>query len=89
MPFSGGDSRDPSSDQNRMTQFINDISMILAGEKYVTIVIDDPAGSCYLQNICAPEPDPQLTVEHYERSDEQNELLGLNDMNVDNYTDSS
>ncbi|CAF2318876.1 unnamed protein product [Rotaria sp. Silwood2] len=88
MPFSGGDSHDPNNDENKMTLFINDISAVITGEKFVTIVLDDPAGNCYLQNICAPEPDPQLIVEHYERTDEQNESLGLKDMNVENYTDS-
>ena len=85
MPFSGGDSHDANTDKNRMSTFLGDIDAVLAGEKFVTIVLDDPAGNCYLQNTCAPEPDPQLKVEHYERTTEQNELLGLNDMNVDNY----
>jgi zinc finger protein len=88
MPFSSGDSRDSNSDQSQMTSFIDIMSEILAGEKLVTIVLDDPAGNCYLQNIYAPEPDPNLTVEHYERDEEQNELLGLTDMNVDNYDQS-
>jgi zinc finger protein len=88
MPFSGGDSYDSNSGKNRMAPFINDISAILAGEKFVTIVLDDPAGNCYLQNICAPEPDPQLTIEHYQRTEEQNEYLGLNDMKVENYAES-
>lgn len=85
MPFSGGDSHDGNTDKNRMSSFLGDIDAVLAGEKFVTIVLDDPAGNCYLQNTCAPEPDPQLKVEHYDRTTEQNELLGLNDMNVDNY----
>ncbi|CAF1631624.1 unnamed protein product [Adineta ricciae] len=85
MPFSGGDSHDPNSDQNRMKSFIDTLKAILAGEEFVTVVLDDPAGSCYLQNTCAPEPDPQLTVEHYKRSEEQDELLGISDMKVENY----
>jgi zinc finger protein len=87
MPFSSGDSHAVNSDENRMTSFINEISKILAGEKYVTVVLDDPAGNCYLQNIYAPDPDPQLTVEHYERSEDQNEMLGLTDMKVENYAE--
>jgi len=46
---------------------------------------NDPAGNSYLQNVCAPEPDPQLTLNHYERTDDQNEMLGLNDMKTENY----
>jgi len=33
----------------------------------------------------APDPDPSLTQEDYERSHFQNEELGLNDINVDDY----
>ena len=35
------------------------------------------------QNVYAPEEDPELKVEHYTRSTDQNELLGLDQMNVD------
>ena len=33
----------------------------------------------------APDEDPEMSVEHYERTLEQNELLGLNDMNTEHY----
>ncbi|CAF1931170.1 unnamed protein product [Rotaria magnacalcarata] len=85
MPFSCGDSHDPKSDKNYVKLFVDDISAVIAGEKFVTIVLDDPAGNCYLQNICAPEPDPQLIVEHYPRSDDQDDLLGIKDMKLENY----
>uniref|UniRef100_A0A8C6PX31 Zinc finger ZPR1-type domain-containing protein n=1 Tax=Nothobranchius furzeri TaxID=105023 RepID=A0A8C6PX31_NOTFU len=39
----------------------------------------------YIQNVYAPEPDPEMTVEKYTRSFEQNEELGLNDMKTENY----
>ena len=35
------------------------------------------------QNVYAPKEDPELKVEHYTRSTDQNELLGLDQMNVD------
>ena len=47
--------------------------------------MDDPAGNNYLQNLYAPDEDPQLTIEEYERTHEQNEELGLNDMKTENY----
>ncbi|CAF4001672.1 unnamed protein product, partial [Rotaria sp. Silwood2] len=59
IPYSSGDSEKLNSDQNQRTSFLNDISAILTGDKFVTIASDDPASNCYLQNICAPEPDPQ------------------------------
>lgn len=50
-----------------------------------TIVLDDPCGNSYVQNLMAPEEDPQLKISHYERTFEQNEELGLNDMKVEGY----
>lgn len=38
-----------------------------------------------LQNVYAPDPDPEMTIEQYERTYEQNEDLGLNDMKTENY----
>ena len=49
----------------------------------VHFILDDPAGNSYLQNVYAPDPDPEITVEEYERSYDQNEVLGLNDMNTE------
>lgn len=39
-----------------------------------------------LQNVYAPEQDPEMSSEHYERSFAQNELLGLNDMKTEDYS---
>ena len=38
-----------------------------------------------LQNIYAPDPDPELIIQLYDRTFEQNEDLGLNDMKTENY----
>ena len=38
-----------------------------------------------MQNFNAPDPDPELTVEHYERTEEHNEELGLDLMNTESY----
>jgi hypothetical protein len=43
-------------------------------------------GGFLLQNVYAPEDDPMMTVEEYERSYEQNEELGLNDMKTEEYS---
>ena len=37
----------------------------------------------------APDPDPNMQITHYERDFDQNELLGLNDMNTENYKEDS
>jgi zinc finger protein len=38
-----------------------------------------------VQNLYAPDPDPNMEIVTYERTWQQNEDLGLNDMNVDSY----
>lgn len=58
---------------------------VIQGKRQITFIMDDPAGNNYLQNLYAPDDDPQLTVEEYERSHQQNEDLGLNDMKTENY----
>jgi len=42
-----------------------------------TLVVDDPTGNSYVQNVYAPDPDPEMTVTSYERSAEQDEELGI------------
>ncbi|XP_024249520.1 zinc finger protein ZPR1 isoform X2 [Oncorhynchus tshawytscha] len=59
--------------------------LIMAGEMDVHVVLDDPAGNSYLQNVYAPDPDPEMTTEKYTRTFEQNEDLGLNDMKTEGY----
>jgi zinc finger protein len=47
--------------------------------------LDDPLANSYLQNIYAPDPDPNMVIETYERTWQQSEDLGLNDMKVEDY----
>lgn len=41
--------------------------------------------SLYVQNVYAPDPDPEMKIEKYVRTFEQNEDLGLNDMKTEGY----
>ena len=50
-----------------------------------TFIIDDPLGMSYLQNLYAPDPDPNMTITEYERSWQDNEEFGLNDMKTEGY----
>nr|UOP57077.1 putative zf-zpr1-domain-containing protein [Thecaphora frezii] len=50
-----------------------------------TVVLDDPLANSYIQNPYAPDADEQMTVEVYERTYDQNEDLGLNDIKVEGY----
>jgi len=80
----GGDAMAPDVEE-RMKEFKKRFKSFIEANNNFTIVLDDPAGNSYVQNVYAPEEDPELTVELYERNFEQNEELGLNDMKVEGY----
>ncbi|XP_006642368.2 zinc finger protein ZPR1 [Lepisosteus oculatus] len=87
-PFTCGDSSTPERTK-KLELFGKKIDQIIAGEMEAHIILDDPAGNSYLQNVYAPEPDPEMKIEKYERTFEQNEELGLNDMKTEGYHDQS
>ncbi|KAI6122694.1 zf-ZPR1-domain-containing protein [Pisolithus croceorrhizus] len=61
-------------------------AQITNAQKPFTLILDDPLANSYLQNLYAPDPDPNMEIVTYERTWQQNEELGLNDMKVENYT---
>lgn len=83
-PFVCGDSSTTDRVQ-KLKEFGEKIDKVIAGDINVHIVLDDPAGNSYLQNVYAPDPDPEMVIEKYTRSFEQNEELGLNDMKTEAY----
>eukprot|EP00455_Lapot_gusevi_P015858 TRINITY_DN1808_c0_g5_i1.p1 TRINITY_DN1808_c0_g5~~TRINITY_DN1808_c0_g5_i1.p1 ORF type:complete len:574 (-),score=198.33 TRINITY_DN1808_c0_g5_i1:61-1782(-) len=82
--FALGDSSTPE-EKERFAEFVNKLDSIVEGRIEFTLIIDDPLGNAFIQNPFYPEADPNLVNEEYERTFEQNEELGLNDINVDNY----
>lgn len=86
-PFIEGDSGTDSA-KDRWARFLDNLTAVADGKLMpVTLVIDDPLSNSYLQNLYAPDPDPEMMIEDYERSWETNEDLGLNDMKLENYED--
>lgn len=86
-PFTFGDSSNAEFDE-KLKRFIGGLDEVITGRRTdVHFILDDPAGNSYIQNLCAPDPDSQLEIKQYERTFEQNELLGLNDMKTENYAD--
>ncbi|KAM4015568.1 zinc finger protein ZPR1 [Anomaloglossus baeobatrachus] len=83
-PFTLGDSA-TSDRKAKLQEFGKKIDQILEGQMKAHLVLDDAAGNSYLQNVYAPEEDPEMKIEKYERSFEQNEDLGLNDMRTEGY----
>lgn len=80
-----GDSSDKES-VDRMKSFVDKLDSVLKGTMPVTLVLDDPAGNSYIQSLSETGGnDERLKITRYERNYDQNEELGLNDMNVDDY----
>jgi zinc finger protein len=79
--FNKGDSADTEG-KTRFQTFLDNLAQLIQGTLHATLILDDPLANSYLQNLYAPDPDPNLTIIDYERTFDQNEDLGLNDMNV-------
>lgn len=84
VSFLQGDSADLEK-HSRLQDLLDKILEICQGKLLCTIILDDPLANSYLQNIYAPDEDPNMTIKMYERTEEQNEDLGLNDMVLENY----
>ena len=84
-PFIEGDSGTDSS-KDRWARFLDNLTKVADGKLMpVTLIIDDPLANSYLQNLYAPDPDPEMTIADYDRSWDENEDLGINDMKLENY----
>jgi zinc finger protein len=80
----GGDSL-PSEAKQNWQKFFEGIDAAIRGEKKFTVILADPLASSYVQNLCSPDEDPQILTEEYDRTDEEEEDLGLKDMKTEGY----
>jgi len=76
---------DTNSDERTFESFLQGLKKCMSAEIKFTLIIDDPVSNSYVQNLYAPDPDPNMIIEEYVRSFEQNEDLGLNDIVVEGY----
>jgi zinc finger protein len=83
-PFLAGDSANPSHKET-FDNIMDQLNKMYKGKQEFSLVLNDPLANSYIQNMCAPDDDPNLRVEEYERTFKQNEELGLNDMDTENY----
>jgi zinc finger protein len=82
LPFGTGDSKI----SNDIDNFIKKLEAIKNLQMKFTIVIDDPLSNSFIFPIGeSPENDKRLIKEEYERTYEQNEEFGINDMKTENY----
>ncbi|XP_045525587.1 zinc finger protein ZPR1 [Pieris brassicae] len=77
----------PAPSKGNLQKFLEKLEEVLEGKRQITLILDDPAGNSYVQNLSDDLTvyDDGVKVTHYERSFEQNEELGLNDMKTEGY----
>uniref|UniRef100_A0A803PK65 Zinc finger ZPR1-type domain-containing protein n=1 Tax=Cannabis sativa TaxID=3483 RepID=A0A803PK65_CANSA len=57
-------------------QFLVKLRACATGASPFTFILDDPAGNSFIENPHAPSHDPALSIKFYERTPEQQTLLG-------------
>ena len=82
-PFMTGDSSMESSEA--FQNFKTKSSKLLSLEETFTIILDDPAGNSFISKV--DDNDERLVTVIYDRNEEQNEFLGINDMKTEDYVD--
>ncbi|KAI0113653.1 ZPR1 zinc-finger domain-containing protein [Nemania sp. FL0031] len=83
--FGGGDSL-AADERVTWDRFFDGLDVAIKGEKPFTVILTDPLASSYVQKAVDPDQDdPQMTVEEYTRTDEEEEDLGLKDMKTEGY----
>ncbi|ORY56888.1 ZPR1 zinc-finger domain-containing protein [Pseudomassariella vexata] len=81
----GGDSL-AGEEKVKWDVFFADLDAAIKGEKKFTVILSDPMASSYVQKLVDPDQDdPQIISEDYERTEEEEEDLGLNDMKTEGY----
>jgi zinc finger protein len=78
-PFYHGD----STDRSELEKLVCNLEDLLKGEKEFTIILDDPLANSFISSL--QENDTRLEKKDYQRTWEQDEELGINDMKVENY----
>ncbi len=82
----GGDSLS-GEERTRWTSFFAGLEDAVTGKRGFTIVLEDPLASSYVQSLADDprQPDAKMTVVEYERTDQEEEELGLKDMKTEGY----
>lgn len=63
--------------RQRWTSFLQVLQDAIDGKKKFTLILEDPLAASYLQNVYAPDPDPNMTIEEMERTEEVFKLYNL------------
>ena len=81
----GGDSMTAAT-KERWEAFFAKLDAAIKAEFEFDIILEDPLANSFIQkNVDGDAEDPQIQSEEYERTEEEKEDLGLNDMKVEGY----
>ena len=69
-----------SENREKWKKFFDKLGKAIECKFSFTILLEDPLASSYVQSLHAPDPDPNIKTEDYERTAEEEEELGLADM---------
>lgn len=70
----------PEDKKQTWSEFFERLDKAIRAEIVYTVMLEDPLANSYAQSFHAPEPDPQIVIEDYERTKEEDDELGLNDI---------
>ncbi|PWN33641.1 zf-ZPR1-domain-containing protein [Meira miltonrushii] len=81
---------DSSIQKENLEGFLGKLKGVMSAQLCpYTVILDDPLADSYIQNPYAPDKDEQIEEVEYERTWDQNEDLGLNDIKVEDYSEES
>ena len=81
----GGDSL-ASDQRTQWDTFFGNLDQAISGDRPFTVILTDPFASSFVQPLVdPPAPDPKIKREMYERTEEEEEELGLKDMKTEGY----
>ena len=69
-------------EKERFSTFLERMKEAIDGKMQFTLILDDPLSASYIQNLYAPDDDPNMKIEEYQRTREQDEDLGIAEMDV-------
>jgi ZPR1 zinc finger protein len=89
-PFMTGEATDGAAagEGSRRTDFaafIDKLDAVVSGRVPFTLRLRDPMANTWVHSYRSPDPDPALTHEEYVRTEEEDLMLGLLDMNTEQH----
>eukprot|EP00768_Dysnectes_brevis_P006958 gnl/Dysnectes_brevis/568_a627_3299.p1 GENE.gnl/Dysnectes_brevis/568_a627_3299~~gnl/Dysnectes_brevis/568_a627_3299.p1 ORF type:complete len:484 (-),score=152.62 gnl/Dysnectes_brevis/568_a627_3299:101-1513(-) len=83
--FNIGDGGRDTEEGMKWRHVLSSLDRYSKGGEEFTLIIDDVLDASFIKNVYAPEADPDMEIEVYERTPEQNAEYGLDMMNTEDF----